>query len=421
MDDRPRNLRTMLSEAKDTSELMVDLAYAALYFGDPDMAEEVRDLERSMSDLVHDMRAVCILAARSPREAGEMASVLQVISAIERIANDAVDIARIVTHRLGIPRELVADLSDAEEVSHRVLVRDGSHMAHRPLSALELPVATGMRVVAIRRGRDWVSDVEGTEVLLPSDVLFLEGPAAGIPRVRELADAPVWEPPQPPEDGALTDLDRAVDTLVEMKNISEVAVGLAYSALVLRDAGLAAEVRHLEDRLDEMKDRLELWVLRAARDDLDPSPLRGLLHLSQAAEDIGDAAQQMVWLVEEDEEVHPILGLALGESDEVVVKLPVAEGSRADGAALSQLRLNIEPGFSVLAVQRGGRYFYRPRGAVTLHAGDDLIAAGPDEGRELLARLLGWELDVDEETGALSLSPADPGSLRSAWDEVSVR
>ena len=41
MDDRPRNLRAMLAEAKDLSELMVDLAYAALYFGDPDMAEEV--------------------------------------------------------------------------------------------------------------------------------------------------------------------------------------------------------------------------------------------------------------------------------------------------------------------------------------------------------------------------------------------
>ena len=61
MDDRPRNLRTMLSEAKDTSELMVDLAYAALYFGDPDMAEEVDALEAQMSDLVHDMREVCVL------------------------------------------------------------------------------------------------------------------------------------------------------------------------------------------------------------------------------------------------------------------------------------------------------------------------------------------------------------------------
>ena len=31
MDDKPRNLRAMLAEAKDLSELMVDLAYAALF------------------------------------------------------------------------------------------------------------------------------------------------------------------------------------------------------------------------------------------------------------------------------------------------------------------------------------------------------------------------------------------------------
>jgi uncharacterized protein with PhoU and TrkA domain len=62
------------------------------------------------------MREVAILAARNPREAEAMSPALQVISAIERIAGDAVDIARIVTHRLGIPRELVADLSSAAEV-----------------------------------------------------------------------------------------------------------------------------------------------------------------------------------------------------------------------------------------------------------------------------------------------------------------
>ena len=33
MEETPRNLRIMLAEAKDTSELMVDLAYASVYFG----------------------------------------------------------------------------------------------------------------------------------------------------------------------------------------------------------------------------------------------------------------------------------------------------------------------------------------------------------------------------------------------------
>src|SRR4051794_15323601 len=82
-DDKPhRNLKHMLSEAKDTSELMVDLAYAALFFGDERMADEVDDLEERLEDLAHAMREVCVLAARSPRDAEEMSSVLHVLSAI---------------------------------------------------------------------------------------------------------------------------------------------------------------------------------------------------------------------------------------------------------------------------------------------------------------------------------------------------
>lgn len=404
MDDKPRNLREMLAKAKDKSELMVDLAYASLFFGDPDMAEEIADLEEAMSHLVHDMRGVCVMAVRHPRESEGMSSVLQVISAIERIANDAVNIARIVTHKLGIPAELVADLSAAEEVSHRVLVSHESRLSHRQLRDHQLPVQTGMRVMAVRR-EHWITDVDGDTVLLPGDVLFLRGSPDGIAPLRELAGAEPWDVPQIPEDPSVSDLDRAVDVLVEMKNLSEVAVGLAYSALVLNDLGLAAEVCHIEDRLDEMKDRLELWVLRAASDKVDPSPLRGLLHLSQAAEDIGDQAQAMVWLIEKQEDVHPVLELALGDSDEVVTRLSVRAGSEADGRLLSELRLKIEGGFTVLAIRRGDHYVYRPRGGVRLIASDELIASGPYGGRELLARRCGWRVIDPDNDGEMELEP----------------
>ena len=288
MDDKPpRNLKAMLSEAKDTSELMVDLGYAALFFGDAHMAEEVVELEERLNGLVHEMREVCVLAARSPREAEQMSSVLLVVSAIERMGNAATDVAHIVTHHLGIPAALVADLAVAEEVSHRVRVRADSALAQRPLSDVELPVHVGMRVVAIRRGKDWIVDPDGDDVLQPDDVLILRGPPDGIAELRLLAGAPEWRPPMIEEDPTITDIDRAVDVLVEMKNVSEVAVGLAYSALLFNDQSLAAEVNHLEDRLDEMRERLEVWVLRGAADEIDPSPLRGLLHLGAAAEEIG--------------------------------------------------------------------------------------------------------------------------------------
>ena len=404
MEERsPRNLKAMLSESKDISELMVDLAYAALFFSDEHMASEVAELEEQLSGLVRGGRDGGGLAARSPRDAEQMSSVLHVISAIERMASAAVGISGIVTHRLGIPSALVADLAAAEEVSHRVRVREESAISQRPLSEVELPTKVGMRIVAIRRAKDWIIDPDGDEILLPDDVLILRGPPAGIPELRQLAAAPVWQPVGQVESPALTDLDRAVDVLVEMKNVSEVAIGLAYSALLFNDQSLAAEVSHLEDRLDEMRERLEVWVLRSAADQPDPSPLRGLLHLGFAAEELGDAAQQMVWLVENQEEMHPILSLALGESDEVIARIPVAPESELAGTTIAAEQLEMETGFYLLAIRRSGRYLYRPRGQILICADDELIASGPDEGQALLAERCGYLLSTDEDTGEIEL------------------
>lgn len=404
MDESPRNLRIMLADAKDHSELMIDLAYAALFFNDEDMAEEVDELEADMLDRVHDMREVCILAARNVREAEQMSSVLLVVSAIERMSVAATDIARIVTHKLGIPPALLHDLAHAQEVSHRVCVREDSSFAHKSLELLELPTELSMRVVAIKRSKQWIIDPDGDEIIMPKDILIVRGSPEGIGGLREMAGAPDWSIPPAVDDGALSDLDRAVDVLVEMKDISEVAVGLAYSAILFSDRSLAAEVSHLEDRIDEMREHLEVWILRASSEMLDPSSLRGLLRLGGAAEEIGDAAQQLVWLIERDEEMHPILQISLGESDEVVVRMPVANQSEIAGKTLGEAKLEIETGFFLLAIRRASRYVYRPRSNVKILEGDELIATGPGEGREYLAQLCGYHFLQDEETGEWELS-----------------
>ena len=64
-----RNVKELLVEAKDASELMVDLAYAAVFFGDDDLAREVIRIEDRMDVAVHEMRILCMLAARSPEDA----------------------------------------------------------------------------------------------------------------------------------------------------------------------------------------------------------------------------------------------------------------------------------------------------------------------------------------------------------------
>ena len=76
----------------------------------------------------------------------------------------------------------------------------------------------GMRVVAIRRERDWITDIDGDAICLPGDVMFLRGSPAGISRLRELAAAPHWEPPVPPEDGTLYRFKVPVPGTVEFRS-----------------------------------------------------------------------------------------------------------------------------------------------------------------------------------------------------------
>jgi uncharacterized protein with PhoU and TrkA domain len=397
-DSSPRNLKDMLAEAKDTSELMVDLAYAAIFYNSEDLSEEVFRLEERLNDLVFDMRSLAIFAARSHADAEQMAGILQVVQDIEKIGNAAYDIAKIVVKRLGVPPELLHDIPEAEEIPSRVRIHPESALDGRSLGEVELPVETGMRPIAIRREDEWDFDAEPEDMLRAGDVLFLQGPPEGVAEVRELAGArPLETAPESPQNGSrLSELERAVDILIEMKNLSEVAVGLAYSALLYYDAGLAREVVAIEDEMDEMRYRLERWVLLAACHVEDSSRLRGMLHLATAAETITDCAMEMVWMVEKGEEIHPVLSAAVGESDEVVIKLTVSPGSPADGNTLDELQLETETGMFALAVNRGGRWTYRPRDTYTLRAGDSVLASGAPEGLEPLADLFGQELEESE-------------------------
>ena len=393
-DGRPSNLKDMLREAKDTSELMVDLAYAALFYNSEDISEEVFRLEERLNVLVFDMRTLAILAARSPADAEQMAGILQVVQDIEKIGNAANDIAKIVVKRLGIPRELLQDIPDAEETPTRVRIHAGSRLEGRSLYDADLATETGMRPIAVRSDDEWNFDPEPDDVLRAGDVLFMQGPPEGVAEVREMAGAAVTvHTPSVEPTGELTELERAVDILIEMKNLSEVAVGLAYSALLYYDAGLAREVVAIENEMDEMRYRLERWVLLAASHIEDSSRLRGVLHLATASETIADCAMEMVWIVEKGEEVHPVLSAALGESDEIVLKLTVSPGSPADGKTLEALQLETETGMFALAVNRGGRWTYRPRDTYVLRGDDSLLVTGAPEGLEPLAALFGQRLE----------------------------
>src|ERR671935_617423 len=385
--EQPRNVKELLVEAKDASELMVDLAYAAVFFNEEDLAEEVEELEERLDGYLRRLREVAMLAARSPEDAEAMGGVLHIAGAIEKIGDAASDTPRVVQAKMGPPDGLRPDPRHADEVVGRVKVREEAQAVGQSLRQLKLPSEIGMWLIAIRRGTQWEFDPGPDTVVSDGDVLLFQGPEDGVNLIREIAGAPALPPGPETEGPALTELDRAVDILVEMKNSAEVAVGLAYSSLLFNDPALAAEATTLETRSDTLQDELESWVLRAAPEARNPDELRGLLRIGYASESIFDAARDMTWLVEQGEELHPVVTMALEETEEVATETVVEPGSPADGRSLKQLQLETETGMLVLAVQRGRRWIYRPRPRFELQGGDRVISIGPEEGASELQAL----------------------------------
>ncbi|WP_406657496.1 TrkA C-terminal domain-containing protein [Methanolobus sp. ZRKC2] len=393
----PRNLKDLLIETKNTSELMVDLAYSAMIYDDEDIADEVINLEEKMDTLDYHMKIAAMLSARRVEEAEEMSGVLQVARASENISNAAGDIAKIIVMEMGIPMELKVAMREAEETITRATVSEDSPVAGRTLEDIELDTETGMWIIAIRRHNEWIYDPNHASRIRADDVLFARGHDEGVPIFMELVTGHKYVPREGQHERFLIDLERAVDIIVEMKNMGELSVGLAYSALLFDNEDIALEVKALEVEMDAMKYELQHWVLETAKHVPDVNQLRGLLHLANAAEAISDAAYTIADTVLRDIELHPVVTLAVRQSDEVITRLTVQGCSPIVGKTFGQLKLETETGLHVMAIKRDDRWVYRPNKRSVVQAGDILIARGSRTGEDALFEMCACPFEEENE------------------------
>jgi uncharacterized protein with PhoU and TrkA domain len=394
----PRNLKDLLIEMKNTSELMVDLAYSAMVYDDEDIAEEVLSLEEKLDTLDYHMKIAAMLSARRVEEAEEMSGVLQVARASGNISNAAGDIAKIVLLEMGIPMELKLALREAEETIARATVSEDSPIAGRTLEDIELDTETGMWIIAIRRQDEWIYNPNHATRIREDDVLFARGHDEGVPIFMEQATNRKYLPREVQHERFLIDLERAVDIIVEMKNMSELSVGLAYSALLFDNKDIALEVKALEGELDAMKNELQHWVLETAKHVPDVNQLRGLLHLAHATESISDAAYTIADTVLRGIELHPVVTLAIRQSDEVITKLVVQTCSPIVGKTFGQLKLETETGMYMMAIKRGDKWVYRPNKRTVIQGGDILITRGSRTGEDALFEMCACPFENERES-----------------------
>ena len=173
------SVKDLLVDIKEKSELIVDLAYSALIFDSEDMAQEVEKLEKEMDELVYKIRIKTMLAANNYEEAEQLSGILQVADAAKNIANAATDIVYILDLDITMRPFLPSLLSQADEKLHVVIVSKDSSIVNRRIGELNIEAETGVRVIAIKRGKKWIYDPEGDVRIKEGDVLIIRGTEDG--------------------------------------------------------------------------------------------------------------------------------------------------------------------------------------------------------------------------------------------------
>ena len=193
-------VREILTEMKDISEIMVDLAYASIMFDSEEIAEEVKNLEEDMEELSKNIRIKAMLSARTHKDATKLSSLLEVAAASRRISNAAGDIVKLMECEVDKRPFLTFILREAEEKIKRLVLADSSDMVGRQIGDLGVESETGMRIIAIKRGKRWIYDPEEETKLKAGDTLIVRGTDDGCEILRSFANGEEKWPVYPEEE-----------------------------------------------------------------------------------------------------------------------------------------------------------------------------------------------------------------------------
>ncbi len=385
------NAKDVLVDMKDISGSMLDLAYSAVLYSNPEIAKEVFKLEEKMHSHLYKLRISTMLGARNLEDAIEFAGILQIASAAEKISNAASDIAKIAT---SVDITGYLDREDFEEAVLNVKITPTSVFKDKTLKGLKFETEAGMRVLAIKRGSKWIYSPDKDERLRLDDLIITSGPTEGIPAFCKMATGKEYKEKAKGEIVRRRITEEIADLIADMKNMSELMVGLSYSAVTFYNKEIANEVRDLEESMDRMKEELEILVIEAARGVTKRSnfdEFRGLLHVAVSSEVISDAAYEIADVVLREIRLHPVFLASIEESDEIILKMEVINAV-IFGKTLRELKIETRTGMFILAIRRKeGKWVYNPSGSVEIKYGDLLIMRGPREGEDRMREICGDE------------------------------
>jgi uncharacterized protein with PhoU and TrkA domain len=169
-------LDEMLLELKDSSELMIDLAYSSLLYNNKEIAEEVVLMEEMLDELANNIQRQAIARVMQDRDEGKAFTAIKLAAAVEEISDAAMQIAMVAIHDDEPHPVIRLSIKDADTTITLAEVKPGSDLIGKSLGMMRLASQSGMWVVAVKRGRKYLYGPDKGAVLEAGDVVIARGP-----------------------------------------------------------------------------------------------------------------------------------------------------------------------------------------------------------------------------------------------------
>ena len=182
------------------------------------------------------------------------------------------------------------------------------------------------------------------------------------------------------------------ELLLEMKNLSELMIDLAYSSALYNDKDIAEDVLALESRVDTLAYLLDMEIMVASRDPKDAEAMVGISRVASSTNKISDAAADIAAKVTRNIGIHPLVGEIFEKVEERIMKATVKGNSSIVKKRIGDLDLAARMGVDIIAIRRNNDWILDPKDSETVFQGDILITRGAPSGIEEFKDLTEGEL-----------------------------
>lgn len=181
------NVKTLLEELKDTSALMLDLAYSSIFFNNKEIAEEVILLYEKIEKVEEDLYMHLFSASRGTYNS-KLISLIDIVESTKSIANAARNLANLIIDGRELHPVIKEAIEESDEVISRVSVDENSPAINKTLRDLGENLIINM--IAIRRKKEkeykWIFDPKIDTKILAGDSIVIVGHESACNKFKKL-------------------------------------------------------------------------------------------------------------------------------------------------------------------------------------------------------------------------------------------